>query len=265
MPKLLTERATILCPHGGQGTSIPSAPYLTVQGASVLVEGDTGTIAGCPFIQVPCVSYTLRSMGLNATTIMGKKAILATDVQQTNTGLPLIIVETLFAEDASTPAPLPPGASSGDIPPELEDTSEPTVLALPPALAFNSVTMLPPTVVATFTAYHAHPLSWELRLLNTVAKTDVDLTSGLPGRHGGAPGRRLEQRGADGHADPHRALHGGAGDHPRLPAQLLLHRHHAARDLRLGRGATGGDVSAEVRKCGSGEVRKCVGRSKNRG
>ena len=180
MPKLLTERATILCPHGRQGTSIPSAPYLTVQGAAVLVEGDTGTIAGCTFIQVPCVSYTLRSMGLNATTIMGKKAILATDIQQTNTGLPLIIVETLFAEDASTPAPLPPGASSGPIPAPLADTSEPTVLALPPVLAFNSTTMLPPSAVATFTTYHAHPLSWELKLLNTVAKTDVDLTNGLP-------------------------------------------------------------------------------------
>ena len=180
MPRLLTDLAQVHCPHGGTGTSIAGTPYLTVMGAAVLVDGDTGTIAGCAFIQVPCVSYTLRSMGLNATTIMGKKAILDTDLQQTNTGLPLIIIETLFAEDASTPAPLPPGASSGDIPPELADTSEPTVLALPPVLAFNSVTLLPPSAVATFTAYHEHPLSWELKLLNTVAKTDVDLTGGLP-------------------------------------------------------------------------------------
>lgn len=180
MPKLLTDQATILCPHGGTGRSTASTPYLTVAGATVLVEGDTGVISGCLFLQVPCLSYTLRSMGLNATTIMGRKAILATDVQQTNTGLPLIIVETRFAEDASTPAPLPPGATSGDIPPELADTSEPTAMVLPPVLAFNSTTQQPVSAAAVFTAYHEHPLRWELRLLNTVAGTDVELTDGLP-------------------------------------------------------------------------------------
>jgi hypothetical protein len=180
MPRLLTDRATILCPHGGTGTSIAGTPYLTAMGAAVLVEGDTGTIAGCAFIQVPCVSYTLRSMGLNATKIMGKSAILETDVQLTNTGLPLIIVETGPAVDDSTPAPLPPGASSGTVPAPLADTSDPTAMVLPPVLAFNTVTQMPASVVAVFTAYHEHPMSWSLLLLNSVQGTQVDLVDGLP-------------------------------------------------------------------------------------
>ena len=156
MPRLLTDLAQVHCPHGGTGTSIAGTPYLTVMGAAVLVDGDIGTIAGCAFIQVPCVSYTLRSMGLNATKILGKNAILETDIQLTNTGLPLIIVETRPAMDDSTPAPLPP------------------------VLAFNTVTQLPPSAVAVFTAYHEHPMSWSLLLLNSVAGTQLDLTSGLP-------------------------------------------------------------------------------------
>jgi hypothetical protein len=180
MPRLLTNLAQVQCPHGGLGFSIPSTPYLTVQGAVVLVDGDTGLIAGCPFIQVPCMSYTLRSMGLNATKIMGKNAILETDIQLTNTGLPLIIVENRPAMDDSTPAPLPPGASSGTIPPPLADTSEPTAAVLPPVLAFNTVTQLPVSAVAVFTAYHEHPMSWSLMLLNSVSGTQVDLVNGLP-------------------------------------------------------------------------------------
>ena len=180
MPRLLTDKAQVHCPHGGTGTSIAGTPYLTVMGAAVLVDGDIGTIAGCAFIQVPCVSYTLRSMGLNATKILGKNAILETDIQLTNTGLPLIIVETRPAMDDSTPAPLPPGASSGTIPPPLADTSEPIALVVPPVLAFNTVTQLPPSAVAVFTAYHEHPMSWSLLLLNSVAGTQLDLTSGLP-------------------------------------------------------------------------------------
>ena len=71
MPKVLTANATITCPHGGVGTSIPVPPRLaTVNGGEILLDGDQGTLS-CAFT-VPCVGYALRSMGLNAAAIQGR-------------------------------------------------------------------------------------------------------------------------------------------------------------------------------------------------
>jgi hypothetical protein len=170
--------ATVTCPHGGVGTTTPAVPYADAQGGVVTVEGDVGVLS-CVFI-VPCVGYTLSSMGLNASTIGGKKVILATDFQKSITGLPLTIVETTSVIDDSTPAPLPAGASSQALAPEMLDIAPPVVIAAPPTVPFVTSTMLPPTAAITFTLTSAFPLSWTLALLNTTLGTSIDATNGLP-------------------------------------------------------------------------------------
>ncbi len=57
---------------------------------------------------------------------------------------------------------------------------KPVVVAAPPVLAFNSMTMLPPVLPVIFTLTSAFPLKWILTLLNGVAKINVDITNGLP-------------------------------------------------------------------------------------
>jgi hypothetical protein len=178
MPQVLTTNALITCPHGGKGTSIPTMPLWTVNGGPVLLENDTGTLA-CPFVLCPCVGYKLSSMGLNATTVNGRKVVLATDFNQTFTGLPLIITEFHQVMDNTTPAPLPSGPPSPPAP-ELEDMVKPVVVAAPPVLAFNTMTMMPPALPVVFTLTSAFPLKWILTLLNGVAKINIDITNGLP-------------------------------------------------------------------------------------
>jgi len=178
MPQVLTTTATITCPHGGIGTTTPATPYVNAQGGFVTSEGDVGVLS-CPFI-VPCVGYTLASMGLNASTIGGRKVILATDFQKSVTGLPLAIVETTAVIDDSTPTPLPPEASSQTASPELLDCAPPAVVAAPFAVPFTVTTMLPPMAAITFTLTSAFPLSWTLTLLNTTLGASIDATNGLP-------------------------------------------------------------------------------------
>lgn len=178
MPQVLTTTAVITCPHGGLGTTTPATPYVDSQGGIVTCENDVGVLA-CVFI-VPCVGYTLSSMGLNASTIAGKKVILVTDFQKSVTGLPLTLVETTMTIDDSTPAPLPAGASSAALAPEMLDIAPPVVVAVPPAIPFVSSTMLPPTALITFTLTSAFPLSWTLTLLNGTLLTSIDATNGLP-------------------------------------------------------------------------------------
>ncbi len=184
MPQVLTTNALITCPHGGKGTSIPSVipPIYVVSGGAVLLEGDTGTLA-CPYVTLPCVGYTLKSMKLNATQVAGRQVVLVSDFNQTLTGLPLLIQEfhnTTF--DNSTPAPIPPGGGAPQLPPELTDFTQPVVAAAPPALAFNSTTMVPPTAAFVFTLFSDHPLQWVLTLINEPQAINVDLTNvQLPG------------------------------------------------------------------------------------
>lgn len=179
MPQVLTTNAIIMCPHGGKGTTIPSAPKWSVNGGFVCLEGDTGTLA-CPFALYPCLGYTLKSMGLNATTVDGRKVVLATDFQQTFTGLPLTITETHQALDDTSPAPIPAGQSAQPLPPDMQDTGKPVVVAAPPALVFNSMTMLPPTAAITFTLTSSFPSQWILTLINGAIMQNLDITNGLP-------------------------------------------------------------------------------------
>lgn len=186
MPKVLTTAATVTCPHGGAGTTIPSTPYVDAGGV-VASEGDVGTLT-CPFLP-PCAGYTLQSMGLNATTIAGRKVILATDIQKSFTGLPLTISETTTLIDDSSPAPLPAGATTGEPSPAMLDLAPPVVIAVPPAVAFVSTTMLPPIAVIAFTLTAAFPLSWDLRVLtSTPPGASMDAANGLPSGLVVAPG-----------------------------------------------------------------------------
>lgn len=178
MPQVLTTTATIMCPHGGIGTTVPATPWMNVQGGVVTAEGDFGTLS-CPFV-VPCTGYTLASMGLNATVMGGRKVVLATDFQKSVTGLPLRVVETTTLVDDSTPAALPEGASSQPVAPEMLDLVPPVVVAVPPALPFVTLTMLPPSGVITFTLTSAFPKSWSLVLINTTTGASMDVTDGVP-------------------------------------------------------------------------------------
>jgi hypothetical protein len=179
MPQVLTTHALILCPHGGRGTTIASNPKWQIGAGFVAVEGDSGVLA-CPFVPLPCAGYQLRSMGLNATQIDGRKVILVTDFNLSATGLPLTMMETHQVIDDSTPAPLPAGQPMPPLAPAMTDVTKPWVTCVPAALAFNSTTSLPPTLSAVFTLSTAFPLRWILTLINETEKTNADLTNGLP-------------------------------------------------------------------------------------
>lgn len=174
MPHLLTTNAIITCPHGGLGTTTPTTSF-SVSGGIVSVQGDTGVLS-CPFIPLPCVGYTLRSMGLNATTIDGRPAILTTDFNQTLTGLPLLMSETHQGFDNSTVAPLPAGGAP--LPPELADATPPVVTTSTPALAFSI--SAPTPLTASFTLTTPFPLQWVLTLINEPLAFNLDLTNGQP-------------------------------------------------------------------------------------
>jgi hypothetical protein len=185
MSKVLTTNASIKCPHGGVGKSIPSDPKWTINGGTVLLENDQGTfpLTGpgiCPFFQLPCGGYQLKSMGLNATQVDGRKVILDTDFNQTFTGLPLIIQEFHQTIDNSTVAPIPPGQEALPLPPELADIVKPVVTGVPPVLAFDLTTKLPPSLITTFTLFSDHPLQWALTLINEPDGSHSDITNGLP-------------------------------------------------------------------------------------
>ncbi len=179
MPQLLTTRAVILCPHLGLGTTTPMSPLWSIEGGIVCAEGDTGVLA-CPFLPYPCVGYRLQSMGLNATQVAGRRAILTTDFNQTLTGLPLTMTELHTTLDNSTPAAIPNGQSAPPLSPALVDTVKPMVAVAPPALAFNTTTMQPATLAATFTLSHPFPLRWMLTLISEPQARHQDVTAGLP-------------------------------------------------------------------------------------
>lgn len=178
MPQVLTTNAVIVCPHAGIGTSLPTVRKWSVNGGVVLLENDTGTLTCVsPY---PCVGYQLRSMGLNASRIDGRRVILATDFNQTYTGLPLTIAETHSMIDNSTPAAIPVGQAAPALSPAMADVTKPLVIGTPPALTFVLSTGQPLTLNASFTLTAAHPLKWVLTLINEPERSNVDLTNSQP-------------------------------------------------------------------------------------
>ena len=59
MPALLTTASTMMCPHGGTITAIPSQTRASA-GAPILLGSDTFLVAGCPFnvasVPNPCLT-----------------------------------------------------------------------------------------------------------------------------------------------------------------------------------------------------------------
>lgn len=182
MPQILTTNAVITCPHGGKGTTVPSLPKWQINGGFVCVDGDVGTLA-CPFVPVPCVGYTLRSMGLNANKIDQKKVMLVTDFNQTLTGLPLLMVETHPVQDQSTPKPIPAGQQAPPLSPELIDLVAPIVTVPPTPFPFKiTPPPVPVPVVIPFTLTTNHPMKWILTLIDEKPPgAHIDLTNGIPG------------------------------------------------------------------------------------
>lgn len=176
MPRVLTTNALIQCPHSTVGQSQSLDPTWSVNGGMVLVEGDRGLFPplSCPS-QVQCVGYTLASMGLNATQIKGKKVILVTDFNQTDSGLPLTMLETHKVEDDTSPAPIPDGQDAPPLPPPMADETKPSITVAPPGpLVFSLGAGTPLTLAATFTLRSAHPLKWILTLIHDVPGGSVE-------------------------------------------------------------------------------------------
>jgi hypothetical protein len=182
MPRVLTTNARIICPHGGIGRSIPSDPKWSIDGGTVLLDGDTGTLS-CVFIP-PCVGYQLRSMHLNATYLDGRHVMLETDFTQSITGFPITIMESHQTFDDSTPAPIPAGQPAPPTPPELQDIDQPAVVAAPSALAFSLLgftnTGQPIALPMTFTLQSQFPRLWILSMLSRLTAQHRDITRGEP-------------------------------------------------------------------------------------
>jgi hypothetical protein len=170
MPNIMTTNATVQCIHTGTGVTTPSSLHWNASGGFVLVDGDRGILT-CPS-PVNCKGYTLHSMGLNATELDGKKVILVTDFNLTDTGLPLLVTEVNNLIDNSTP---------GGITPALLDPTIPVVTPIPPTAAFDSTTQLPASLTINFNLTAAFPLRWVLSLISDPTGTSQDLTSGAPG------------------------------------------------------------------------------------
>ena len=162
MPRVVTTNTQILCAHFKPAVKNPPlAPLWTIDGATVLVEGDSGTFLTCPS-NFQCGGYLLRSMGLNATQVAGKRVILVTDFNQTTSGLPITMIETHPVFDETTPAAIPDGQSAPPLPPELTDLIKPVVISSLPSLAFDKTLGTPLSVLVTFTLTSAHPMRWIL-------------------------------------------------------------------------------------------------------
>lgn len=50
---VLTASSTVMCPHGGPATAVPSQPRVKVMGQPVLLQTDVTNVAGCAFTVPP--------------------------------------------------------------------------------------------------------------------------------------------------------------------------------------------------------------------
>jgi hypothetical protein len=180
MPRVLTTNAQILCAHFTPAVKDPPlAPLWTIDGGTVLVEGDSGKFLSCPS-PAQCGEYHLLSMGLNATEVASKRVILVTDFNLTSSGLPITMIDTHQVFDETAPAAIPDGQSAPPLPPEMTDLAKPVVSSSPTTLGFNKTSMTPPSVLVTFTLTSAHPMRWMLTQIDEPEGTTIDRTNVQP-------------------------------------------------------------------------------------
>ena len=180
MPQVLTTNAQILCAHlTPAAKNPPLLPLWTIDGGTVLVEGDSGTFSACPSI-FPCGVYVLSSMGLNATEIVTKKVILVTDFNISASGLPITMIETHPVIDNTTPVPIPDGQPAPPLPPELADNVKPVVTSSVSTLGFSHSGNAPPTNSVTFSLVSDHPMRWLLTQIDEPEGHTNDRTDSQP-------------------------------------------------------------------------------------
>jgi Domain of unknown function (DUF4280) len=82
---VLTSASTIQCTHGGSASVSPSNTKVTADGSPILVESDTHTVAGCPFMKgntpSPCTEIAW-SAGASKVTINGTAVLVKSSVGQ---------------------------------------------------------------------------------------------------------------------------------------------------------------------------------------
>jgi hypothetical protein len=81
---ILTQAASIMCPHGGQAIAIPQNPNVLIMGSPVLVMTDVFMIAGCAFVvppgvPAPCVNIQWTTPAVNVT-VNNTPVLLASSV-----------------------------------------------------------------------------------------------------------------------------------------------------------------------------------------
>jgi hypothetical protein len=80
---ILTQAATITCPHGGQGIVVPQNVTIQIMGSPVLVATDIATIAGCPFnigvSPAPCLTIQWTAPAVS-TMVNSVPVLLATSI-----------------------------------------------------------------------------------------------------------------------------------------------------------------------------------------
>ena len=79
MPFILNQSATVICPHGGQATAIPTSVRVMVGGAPPILMTDTTMVVGCPFMVGPSPGPCLQVTWLTGATrvlIEGKPPLL---------------------------------------------------------------------------------------------------------------------------------------------------------------------------------------------
>jgi hypothetical protein len=72
MGELLSASATLMCPHGGTVTAVPSSTSVTLGGDPIVLATDTFTVAGCAFtlppaVPSPCMLVQWQSPALKCT------------------------------------------------------------------------------------------------------------------------------------------------------------------------------------------------------
>lgn len=79
MPFILNQSATVICPHAGQTTTIPTSVRVKIGGVPPLLMTDTTMVAGCAFapggVPSPCLQVTWTS-GATRVLIEGKPPLL---------------------------------------------------------------------------------------------------------------------------------------------------------------------------------------------